>query len=103
MEEGYKEALIEAVLAGRQIVNIPYGTQINAGAMSQFTSDSRVDEDLITNLNSLISKDISDAQFIAQIITTLEVYDAINNNENDTSLDSFTLTMFKLLKILYHH
>ena len=89
MEEGYKEALIEAVLANRQIVKLPYGSQTTAGAVSQITSDSRIDDNLITNLNTLINKDISDIQFIAQIITTLEVYDAMNNNENDTSLDSF--------------
>ena len=87
MEEGYKEALIEAVLANRSVIKMPYGSQTNAGAVEQLTSSSRIDDNLITNLNSLITKDISDIQFIAQIITTLEVYDAMNNNENNTSMD----------------
>ena len=38
MEEGYKEALIEAVLANRNVINLPYGTGTTAGAMSQITS-----------------------------------------------------------------
>ncbi len=98
MEEGYKEALIEAVLANRNVINLPYGAGGTAGAMSQIINESRVDEDLIKDLNDLVSKDISDTQFIAQIITTLEVYDAKNNNENDTSMDSFYADNVKVVE-----
>ena len=98
MEEGYKQALIEAVLANRNVINLPYGTGTTAGAMSQITSESRVDEDLIKDLNDLVGKDISDTQFIAQVITTLEVYDAKNNNENDTSMDSFYADNVKVVE-----
>lgn len=91
MEEGYKQALIDAVLANRGAVAAPQGlsTSVNASQIEQLSKNIRVDDNLISELNSLTNKDISNSQFIAQLITTLEVFDAKVSNQNNQSFDVF--------------
>ena len=47
---------------------------------------------------SLISKDISDRQFIAQLITTLEIFDAKIGITTDSSLDMFYASNAKIVE-----
>ena len=43
-----------------------------------------MDDDLIADLDALLKKDLSNTQFIAQVLTTLEVYDAKVGNDSNS-------------------
>ena len=99
MKEEWKQTLIDTVIANRSVVKDVYGqSNFDSIQMQQLGGGLRVSDELIENLDSLIGKDISDRQFIAQLITTLEVFDAKVGVTSDSSLDMFYANNVKVVE-----
>ena len=99
MKEEWKQTLIDTVLANRGVITDAYGADnYTSEQVQQLGAGARTSDELSNNLNSLISKDISDRQFIAQLITTLEVFDAKIGITTDSSLDMFYASNAKIIE-----
>ena len=99
MKEEWKQTLIDTVLANRGVVTDAYGADYyTSQQLQQLGAGARTSEELQNNLDSLIGKDISDRQFIAQLITTLEVFDAKIGITTDSSLDMFYASNAKIVE-----
>jgi hypothetical protein len=99
MKEEWKQTLIDTVLANRGVITDAYGADnYTSQQLQQLGAGARTSDELSNNLNSLISKDISDRQFIAQLITTLEVFDAKIGITTDNSLDMFYASNAKIVE-----
>ena len=99
MKEEWKQTLIDTVLANRGVVTDAYGADnYTSQQLQQLGAGARTSEELQNNLDSLIGKDISDRQFIAQLITTLEVFDAKIGITTDNSLDMFYASNAKIVE-----
>ena len=86
MKKEWKKTFIESLKYNRGGMSPTalYGTQMTAEQAQQMYGYVRMDDDLIADLDSLLEKDLSTTQFIAQVLTTLEVYDAKVGNDSNS-------------------
>lgn len=86
MKKEWKKTFIESLKFNRGAISptAAIGTQMTAEQAEQMYGYVRMDDDLIADLDALLKKDLSNTQFIAQVLTTLEVYDAKVGNDSNS-------------------
>lgn len=75
LKDDWKEVLIQAVIQQRGVASSRMTSGVPTEYHQSISSITRVDEDLIETLNSLAKEDLTNIQFLARVITELDIFD----------------------------